>query len=158
MKQLNLIFLSALVYFNNRLILHGFVQPNPELEKLLDEFCPPGQQTSDWKIFSPLHSQMQSELGNQYMYDSLTGDINNNQQGVPFQYGTNANDNYDFLNSVLIEPDKQSVGGINDVSCSESEGEVTQKQVRKLFRCVSGICWTLSSMMKLKSFAILCPF
>ncbi|KAL8551112.1 hypothetical protein ACS0TY_000259 [Phlomoides rotata] len=105
------------------------IQPNPELEKLLDEFCPPGQQTSDWKIFSPLHSQMQSELGNQYLYSNLTGDINNNQQGIPSQYGTNADDSYAFLSSVLIEPDNPSIGGINDVSCSESEGEVAQKQV-----------------------------
>lgn len=104
------------------------IQPNPELEKLLDEFCPPEQQTSDWKIFSPPHSQMQSEFGNQYLYD----DISYAEQGFPFQYGTNADDNYNFLSSVLIEPDKQNIGGNNDLSCSESEGEVTQKQVRKV--------------------------
>ncbi|KAH6813603.1 hypothetical protein C2S51_022621 [Perilla frutescens var. frutescens] len=113
------------------------IPPNPELEKiLLDEFCAPEQQTTDWKLFSPLHSQMQSELGNPYFYNSYTDDVNNN----PFQYGTNATDDVEiFLNSVLNVPEEQSLaslyGGANVLplvkdsnSCSESEGEVSQKQ------------------------------
>lgn len=124
------------------------IPPNPELEKLLGEFCPPLQETSDWKIFSPLHSQMQSELGNQYLYSSFTGDINNSQHNIPFQYGTNASDINEFLGSVLIDPDEQSFGGIYSISSidsakhinmhqlvndgnsnSESEGEVSQRNV-----------------------------
>ncbi|KAI3457920.1 hypothetical protein Pfo_014583 [Paulownia fortunei] len=123
------------------------IPPNPELEKLLEDFCPPLQQTSDCKIFSPLHSQMQSELGNPYLYSSFTGDINNGQQSIPFQYGTNADDINEFLNSVLIDPEEQSFGGIYSISSldspdynmlqlakgsnssSESEGEVSQIEV-----------------------------
>ncbi|KAK4431242.1 NAC domain-containing protein 62 [Sesamum alatum] len=124
------------------------IPPNPELEKLLGDFCPPLQETSDWKIFSPLHSQMQSELGNQYLYSSFTGDINNSQHNIPFQYGTNASDINEFLSSVLIDPEEQSFGGIYSMSSidgakhinmhqlvndgnsnSESEGEVSQRKV-----------------------------
>ncbi|KAL0321636.1 UNVERIFIED_CONTAM: NAC domain-containing protein 62 [Sesamum calycinum] len=123
------------------------IPPNPELEKLLGDFCPPLQETSDWKIFSPLHSQMQSELGNQYFYSSFTGDINS-QHDIPFQYGTNASDINEFLSSVLIDPDEQSFGGIYSISSidsakhvnmhqlvndgnsnSESEGEVSQRKI-----------------------------
>lgn len=80
-------------------------------------------------MFSPLHSQMQSELG---MYNSLTGDINNNATA----------DIENFLSSVLNDPEEQRLasnynGGYSNVlgivkesnSCSESEGEVTQNQV-----------------------------
>lgn len=120
-----------------------FIPPNPELEKLLEEFYPHVEQTADCKMFSPLHSQMQSELGNPYLYNSLTGDINNNQQSILFQYGTNATDDIEnFLSSVFIEPEEQSPASIyngskyinmlqrvkDSNSCSESEGEVSQKQ------------------------------
>lgn len=129
----------------------SFIQPNPELEKLLEDLCPPLQQTSDCKIFSPLHSQMQSELGNPYLYSSFTDDINSNQQNIPLQYGTNTDDINDFLNSVLIDPEEQSFGGVYSTSSpdspkyintltwvqgsnsgSESEGEVSQIQVIRI--------------------------
>lgn len=143
-------FLLYSLYIYLLIFISSFIQPNPELEKLLAEFCPHAQQTADYKMFSPLHSQMQSELGNPYLYNSLTGDINNNQQVIPFQYGTNATDDIEnFLSSVFIEPEEQTLASIYDDgkyinmlslvkdsnSCSESEGEVSQKQVLKLFHC-----------------------
>ncbi|KAG9134350.1 hypothetical protein Leryth_016233 [Lithospermum erythrorhizon] len=36
--------------------------PDPELEKALGNFWDPGLESLDWKMFSPLHSQMSSEL------------------------------------------------------------------------------------------------
>ncbi|KAK6155455.1 hypothetical protein DH2020_009703 [Rehmannia glutinosa] len=125
------------------------IPPNAELEKLLEDFCPSLQQTSDWKMFSPLHSQMQSELGNPYVYNSFTGDVNNNQHNTPFQYGSNATaDITEFLNSVLNDPEEKSFVGnyslsspdspkyINMIqlvkdgnSSCESDGEVCQEQV-----------------------------
>ncbi|XP_042018262.1 NAC domain-containing protein 91-like isoform X1 [Salvia splendens] len=90
------------------------IPPNPELEKLLDEFCYPVR-TTDGKMFSPLHSQMQSELGNPYFYNNINGDISDSQQTFPFQYGTNATDDIEkFLSSVFVD--------------FESEGQVSQKQ------------------------------
>ncbi|KAL1539808.1 hypothetical protein AAHA92_24245 [Salvia divinorum] len=117
------------------------IPPNPELEKLLDEFCYPVPQTTDGKMFSPLHSQMQSELGNPYFYNNINSDISDSQQTFPFQYGTNTSDDIEkFLNSVFVDSEEQCLPSIyNDDnyvnslvkasnSCSESEGEVSQKQ------------------------------
>lgn len=52
------------------------------------------QEHLDYKIFSPLHSQMQLEFGSSYMGG-----------GNEHQYGTNAKDIMEFLDNVLIEPD-----------------------------------------------------
>ncbi|XP_047980328.1 protein NTM1-like 9 isoform X1 [Salvia hispanica] len=113
------------------------IPPNSELEKLLDEFCYPVPQTTEGKMFSPLHSQMQSEPGNPYFYNNINGDISDSQQTFPFQYGTNATDDIEkFLNSVLVDFEESINNGDNYVnshvkasnSCSESEGEVSQKQ------------------------------
>ncbi|XP_057800752.1 NAC domain-containing protein 91 isoform X2 [Salvia miltiorrhiza] len=106
------------------------IPPNPELEKLLNEFCYPEQQTTDGKMFSPLHSQMQSELGNPYFYGNFNDDISDNQQTIPFQYGTNPADDIEkFLNSVFVDPEGQISRLEKDSnSCSESEGEVSQRQ------------------------------
>ncbi|KAL3651768.1 Scytalone dehydratase [Castilleja foliolosa] len=53
------------------------------------------------KIFSPLHSQMHSELGNNF-YDSILGDIT---QDNALQYGSNVSDDMfnEFLNSSVPE-------------------------------------------------------
>ncbi|GFP94325.1 NAC domain-containing protein 86 [Phtheirospermum japonicum] len=122
----------------------------PELEKLLADFGSPMQQASDWKMFSPLHSQMQSELGNPYLYNGFPGDISNNSQyNNSFQYGSNATaDINEFLNSVLMDPEDLSFGAnfsaaypgspkyINNIqlvkesnSNCDSEYEVCQEQV-----------------------------
>ncbi|CAA0824727.1 NAC domain-containing protein 62 [Striga hermonthica] len=87
-----------------------FIQSSAELEKMLADFYSPAEQTLDSKIFSPSHSQSQSDLGNPYEYSSFTGDIiNHGQQNIPFQYGSNnvTADITDFLNSVLIDPEDQ---------------------------------------------------
>ncbi|KAL6541450.1 hypothetical protein OROGR_010936 [Orobanche gracilis] len=128
------------------------IQPNADLEKLLEDFRPPLPQTSDWKMFSPLHSQMQLELENPYVYSSFTGEISNSQHNIPFQYGSNATvDINEFLNSVLIDPDNQSFSEnfyassldsakyVNMLvkesnSSCESEGEVCQEQVEEKCR------------------------
>ncbi|KAL1547302.1 protein NTM1-like 9 [Salvia divinorum] len=118
------------------------IPPNPELEKLLDEFCNPVPLTTDGKMFSPLHSQMQSELGNPFFYSDFNGDMGDNQQTIPFLHGTSDTDDIEkFLNSVFVDSEEQSLPSIYDGagytnsmvkpsnSCSELEGEVSQKPV-----------------------------
>ncbi|KAL0400514.1 UNVERIFIED_CONTAM: NAC domain-containing protein 14 [Sesamum latifolium] len=92
------------------------IPPNPELEKLLGDFCPPLQETSDWKIFSPLHSQMQSELGNPYLYSSFT-----DEQSFGGIYSISSIDSAKHINMHQLVND----GNSN----SESEGEVSQRKV-----------------------------
>ncbi|XP_055825602.1 protein NTM1-like 9 isoform X2 [Solanum dulcamara] len=122
----------------------------PDLEKELGNFCDPSSQP-DWKIFSPLHSQMQVELGSSYLQAPLNNDICGYQKDVQFQYGTNAHEINDFLDSILINSDEFScedsgqelashhintkncsITGpmIKDSgSCSESEEEVTHQSL-----------------------------
>ncbi|KAK6794726.1 hypothetical protein RDI58_008179 [Solanum bulbocastanum] len=125
----------------------------PDLEKELGNFYDPSSQP-DWKIFSPLHSQMQVELGSSYLQAPFN-DISGYQKDVQFPYGTNALEINDFLNSILVNSDEfscedsgqelashhidtknYSITGpmIKDSgSCSESEAEVTQGQVEPDF-------------------------
>ncbi|KAL3342391.1 hypothetical protein AABB24_026419 [Solanum stoloniferum] len=124
-----------------------------DLEKESGNFYDPSSQP-DWKIFSPLHSQMQVELGSSYLQAPFN-DICGYQKDVQFPYGTNALEINDFLNSILVNSDEfscedsgqelashhidtknYSITGpmIKDSgSCSESEAEVTQGQVEPDF-------------------------
>ncbi|KAH0702918.1 hypothetical protein KY290_018238 [Solanum tuberosum] len=126
------------------------IPPVQDLEKELGNFYDPSSQP-DWKIFSPLHSQMQVELGSSYLQAPFNNDICGYQKDVQFPYGTNALEINDFLNSILVNSDElscedsgqelashhidtknYSITGpmIKDSgSCSESEAEVTQGQV-----------------------------
>ncbi|XP_073123801.1 NAC domain-containing protein 91-like [Henckelia pumila] len=82
--------------------------PYPDLEKLLG-LCPPVQEPVEWKIFSPMDSQMQMELGSPYLCtDSFSGEINDDPNAIPFHYGTNATDIDIFLDSILNDPEEQS--------------------------------------------------
>ncbi|XP_009608176.1 NAC domain-containing protein 62-like [Nicotiana tomentosiformis] len=126
------------------------IPPDMELEKALGNFCDPSMQPFDWKIFSPLHSQLQVELGSSYLQNPMNNGIGAYQKDVQFQYGTNAFDINEFLDSVIINSDEFScedsgqelvaqfcsVPGapIKDSgSCSESEAEVTQRLVEPDF-------------------------
>ncbi|KAL3374045.1 hypothetical protein AABB24_005827 [Solanum stoloniferum] len=130
------------------------IPPVQDLEKELGNFYAPSSQP-DWKIFSPLHSQMQVELGSSYLQAPFNNDILGYQKDVQFPYGTNALEINDFLNSILVNSDEiscedsgqelashhidtqnYSITGpvIKDSgSCSESEAEVTQGQVEPDF-------------------------
>ncbi|KAK4489802.1 hypothetical protein RD792_000444, partial [Penstemon davidsonii] len=99
--------------------------PNPELEKLLGDLCPSMPDVTEWKMFSPLHSQMQSEFGNPYLYNNF------NPGDVSFQYGTNATNIDDFLNSVLLDPEEQSSGGNYPLSSTNSPKSINMIQVVK---------------------------
>ncbi|PHU23331.1 NAC domain-containing protein 86 [Capsicum chinense] len=126
------------------------IPPAQDLEKELGNFCDPSSQPLDWKIFSPLHSQLQVELGSSYLQAPMNNDISAYpKEDVQFQYGTNALDINDFLDSVFVGSDEFScedsgqelashqidtkncsITGpmIKDSgSCSESEAEVTQR-------------------------------
>lgn len=131
------------------------ILPVQDLEKELGNFCDLSSQPFDWKIFSPLHSQLQVELGSSYLQAPLNNDSGAYQKDVQFPYGTNALDINDFLNSVLVGSDEfscedsgqelashhfdttnYSITGpvIKDSgSCSESEAEVTQRPVEPDF-------------------------
>lgn len=99
--------------------------------------CEPLPNSLDWKIFSPLHSQMQVELGSSYLYDPVNFEMGNDNKGMPFQYGTNAIDINKFLSSVLVgtnESSSEESFFCSALDCQtptdvESEAEVTQGQV-----------------------------
>lgn len=56
----------------------------------------------DCKIFSPLHSQMQAELGSSYIYYPVGTDCSNGHSDLQYQYGTNESDDVtQFLKNVL---------------------------------------------------------
>ncbi|EPS67213.1 hypothetical protein M569_07559 [Genlisea aurea] len=113
----------------------------PKLESLLGGLGSPLEHTSDWKIFSPLHSQMQSELGGSFFCDDFPENIYNNQY-------TSDIDVSDFLNSVIVDPELQSFNGTISLasldssvkmgvfplgkdssnSCCESDSEVSPQQ------------------------------
>ncbi|KAJ8536971.1 hypothetical protein K7X08_035372 [Anisodus acutangulus] len=127
------------------------IPPVQELDKAFGNFCDPSSQPLDWKIFSPLHSQLQVEFGSSYLQAPLNNDLSTYQKDVQFQYGTNSLDINDFLDSVIVNSDEFScedsgqelashhidtkncsITGpmIKDSgSCSESEAEVTQRLV-----------------------------
>ncbi|XP_027159677.1 NAC domain-containing protein 14-like isoform X1 [Coffea eugenioides] len=130
------------------------IQSDPDLiESLRDIFDDPIPEALDWKIFSPLHSQVQLELGSGYMCNPVSNDINCDAKSMASQYGTNTYDVNKFLNSVLVNSDEYSyeescINAISTVecgtpgdtkpmngafvrdggSCSDSEAEVTQGQ------------------------------
>ena len=72
-------------------------------------YAPP--ESLDCKIFSPLHSQMQAELGSSSMFYPVTSDCSIiGHNGVQFQYGTNETDDVSqFLSSVLINDFEENV-------------------------------------------------
>ncbi|XP_051142687.1 NAC domain-containing protein 91-like isoform X2 [Andrographis paniculata] len=104
-----------------------FISPDPaEMENLFGDYSSPMQlSSSDWKIFSPLHSQMQSELGN--LYGSIAGDMNTSQNSIPFQYGTNAVNG--FFNSFLMEPAEASLAGMCSVSSVDASKYILEATV-----------------------------
>ena len=58
--------------------------------------------TPDCKMFSPLHSQVQAELGSSCGYYSASNNTSTEHSVVQFQYGTNETDTVtQFMNSLL---------------------------------------------------------
>lgn len=121
-----------------------------QLEANLNLFYDPLLEPLDYNLFSPLHSQMQSELGSScmlYPNDTAVSD----SKGMEFQYGSNESDAYisEFLDSVIKDSEEYSynlsagpmnstiesettnnMGSVKDSgSCSESDAEVAQEQV-----------------------------
>ncbi|XP_071732158.1 NAC domain-containing protein 91-like isoform X2 [Rutidosis leptorrhynchoides] len=114
--------------------------PDLDLEELLKGFCDPSPEHFDSKIFSPVHSHMQMDLGSQYMNNYGIG---NEQYVAQNQYGTNG---MEFLNNFLVDSDQVSFddSGYKTSSLaqtsipetrmkdheysSESDGEVIQVQ------------------------------
>ncbi|KAL2550858.1 NAC domain-containing protein 62 [Forsythia ovata] len=82
------------------------IPPDPELEKALGSLCHPMPESLDSKIFSPLHSQMETDFGNSYLGKPFSDNINSDDRAIPFHYGTDADDITEFLNSVLVNSDE----------------------------------------------------
>lgn len=116
------------------------MQPDMDLEKALEGFWDASpEQHFDTKIFSPLHSQMHSELGSTYLNNYGIVNSGNEHDGMQNQYGTNGTD---FLETFIAESDQFSyddsafVGQISIPEAhvkeheysSESDGEVIQVQ------------------------------
>ncbi|XP_062147473.1 NAC domain-containing protein 91-like isoform X2 [Alnus glutinosa] len=96
-----------------------------QLEEALNMFYDSPMESLDGKIFSPLHSQMQSELGSSGGYFTMPNDLNNGHIGVQLQYGSNEPDASisEFLDSILSNPDEtlRNLGSVKD-SGSDAEG------------------------------------
>lgn len=80
--------------------------------QLVDFDWYPELESLDYTLFSPLHSQVQSELGSSYNTfqpgsSNFSGNNNNSFQ-IQTQYGTNEVDTYisEFLDSILKSPDE----------------------------------------------------
>jgi hypothetical protein len=104
------------------------VEDQQQLEQDLENmfYDPPSEQL-DCKIFSPLHSQMQAELGSSGMYYPVTNDFNSGPNGVQFQYGTNdADDISEFLNSVINNSEESLDAEIVVKEEAEPEAKVAQ--------------------------------
>ncbi|XP_010519577.1 PREDICTED: NAC domain-containing protein 62 [Tarenaya hassleriana] len=82
-----------------------------EIEDL--KWLPLDSEFLDFKMFSPLHSQVQSELGTSFnAFQPGSSDLFSNHSGLQIQtqYGTNDEDSFmaEFLDSILENPDELS--------------------------------------------------
>ncbi|GLT48328.1 hypothetical protein SLA2020_219600 [Shorea laevis] len=109
-----------------------------QLEEGLRLICDPIPGPPDCKLFSPIHTQVQVEMGPSYMYY----DVGDGRSAAELQYGSNEPDAYDdFLNSVILDPDEHpgDEGGSKNNSTIECESpnnaafaEVAQGQLDHL--------------------------
>lgn len=117
-----------------------------DLEEALKGFWDPSPEHFDSKIFSPVHSLMQMDLGSEYLNNYGIVNSANEQHGMQNQYGTNG---MEFLNNFLVDSDQVSfddsgykTGSLAQTSIpeayvkeneysSESDGEVIQVQVHR---------------------------
>lgn len=99
------------------------LQPDPELENTLRDFCGHVSEAPDMMFFHPLHSQL--ELGSSYVHNpaAITGNLSNDQDEMQFKNGTTAVDVTNFLDSVLLSSDEHSSEDyhINMISTVETE-------------------------------------
>ncbi|KAG9155476.1 hypothetical protein Leryth_009896 [Lithospermum erythrorhizon] len=114
------------------------VPPDPELEKALGDFCDAESEFLDWKVFSPLHSQMQSELGSSSFYDHFMDD-GHSQRAAQVQYGT---DIHEFLSSVLVNLEEPSFedSGIYSLSAVQNDAANCISTISKSFAKDGGSC------------------
>ncbi|GJY18778.1 hypothetical protein Tco_0390269 [Tanacetum coccineum] len=91
-----------------------------DLGKALEGFWDASaEQHFDSKIFSPLHSQMHSELGSTYLNNYGMVNSGNEHNGMQNQYGTNG---MEFLETFMVESDQFSF----DDSGDNKDGSVAQ--------------------------------
>ncbi|KAF7133541.1 hypothetical protein RHSIM_Rhsim09G0210500 [Rhododendron simsii] len=102
------------------------VEPDFELEDMLrglfpDTIMEPPE--AHGKIFSPLHSQVQAELG--YSHDlqyPLDIEMGNGQRGAELLHGTNEDEINQFLDSVILSTD--------DYLCDDPESSALENEIR----------------------------
>jgi hypothetical protein len=110
------------------------------LEEGLNMFFDPPMEPQYGKIFSPLHLQMQSELGSSGMYHTMPSYLNNGHSEVQLLYGSNEPDINvaEFLDSILCNPDdenlKNTMSGEDNGSYSRSDAEGINAHVSGTFQ------------------------
>lgn len=100
-------------------------------------YDPPMELLDIFKVFSPLHSQMQSELGSTNMCFTVANDLSNGHSGVQLQYGSNEPEASEFLDSILCNPDetlRNMVSVKDNESCSGSDAEGVNARVSGTFQ------------------------
>ncbi|GAA0162353.1 hypothetical protein LIER_18461 [Lithospermum erythrorhizon] len=114
------------------------IPPDPELEKALGDFRDTEPESLDSKMFSPLHSQMQSELASSYFYDHFTDD-GHSQRAAQVQYGTDIDE---FLSSVLFNLEEPSYdhSGIYSISAVDNDGANCVGTISRAFAKDGGSC------------------
>lgn len=99
------------------------LQPDPELENTLRDFCGHVSEPPDMKFFHPLHSQLELESSHVHDPMAITANLSNDQDGMQFENCTPAVDVTNFLDSVLLSSDEHSSEDyhINMISTVETE-------------------------------------
>nr|ALO20339.1 NAC domain-containing protein [Momordica charantia] len=107
--------------------IHGFEQHNAAMDPHPDEewkrFCNFEDETLDSKLFSPLHLQMQAELGSSGIYYSDSNYLNCGANAGHIQSGTKESDAYisQFIESVLNSSEDYSFEDFQQETMSQSE-------------------------------------
>ncbi|KAJ6867937.1 IAA-amino acid hydrolase ILR1-like 3 [Populus alba x Populus x berolinensis] len=84
----------------------------PELEEALNWFIDSPPEPLDYKIFSPLHVQVQSAMGSSSMFYPGNIELSASNTGLQFNNGANETDadTSDFVDSILQQPVELSYG------------------------------------------------
>ncbi|XP_059628907.1 NAC domain-containing protein 91-like [Cornus florida] len=105
----------------------SFMQPDSDLEQMLEMFCGPMPGAPDEKIFSPLNWQMDMGFGQSYLPFPVTNNLSNDHNGVQFQYGSNEQE---FLDSIFVDKEDHSTEFFNYSEMSVSESFNDTKPIR----------------------------
>ncbi|GMY07659.1 protein ntm1-like 9 [Fagus crenata] len=106
--------------------------PDPELQRHLDMLYEPQFEPQfeprDWTLLSPIHAQMQAELGSLGIYFPAHNDFNGGNNGVQFPHGSNEPDEIsEFLESALCNPEECSYDEFHNQNNLAYDGQTSMK-------------------------------